>query len=75
MVERAYELARSGRFRTLLEVERQLKSEGYENIPMGLSGVALRKHLRSICAGEECALVTPVARKLKRSFRPRVTDG
>ena len=76
LTERAYELARSGAYRTLLDVERQLKKEGYENLAAALSGVALRKHLRSLCAGEEYMPLAPaVRRKPRRSFRPRVLDS
>jgi hypothetical protein len=49
-VERAFELARSGSFRTIEDIGRQLKQEQRDSVDAHLSGGSIRKDLRQICA-------------------------
>lgn len=51
IIERAYELAKSGRCKDVREIERHLKSEGYRGFYADMAGPALRKALRNICLG------------------------
>lgn len=46
VVERAFSLARSGKFPTLADVIVQLKKENYHQVEMHLEGRTLRKQLR-----------------------------
>jgi hypothetical protein len=47
MVERAFEIASSGRIATLLELDRLLRSEGYMTFEIRHPGPLLRKQLKS----------------------------
>lgn len=49
MLERAFELARSGECPTFNVMIRKLKSEGYDGVPTRLVGVSLRRQLRELC--------------------------
>ena len=49
-VERAFELARSGSYRTIDEIARRLKQEQLDNVDAHLGGTSIRKDLRQICA-------------------------
>ena len=54
-LERAFELARSGKFNTPEEIKRQLKAEGYDN--HAITGRSLLMQLRTIIAsskGHKC---------------------
>jgi hypothetical protein len=54
IVERAYEIARSGRARSLEQITSILKQEGYTNVPQQLgSAPLLRKALRDLCASAQ----------------------
>jgi hypothetical protein len=46
-MERAFELARGGTCRTMDDLIRALKAEGYSGADMHLSGPSLKKQLRS----------------------------
>ena len=48
-VERAYQLARTGSFRTIEEISHQLKQERQEAVDAHLAGSSIRKDLRQIC--------------------------
>lgn len=48
-LERAYELARSGRCRTVGEIKQALASEGFERIQDALYGPTLGAALRKLC--------------------------
>lgn len=48
VIERAFELARGGVYRSVDEITRTLKSEGYGSVENHLSGPSLRKQLRAI---------------------------
>jgi hypothetical protein len=51
LVERAYELAKSGKFATVDEVARQLKIEGYSGVVAHLDDhTSLRRDLKTLCA-------------------------
>lgn len=56
IIERAFELARSGRFETMKELERGLAREGYAKSDPQLHSPSLRKQLSSLCR-ESCALM------------------
>ncbi|HEX8527686.1 hypothetical protein [Allosphingosinicella sp.] len=49
-IERAFELARSGSYRTIDEIARRLKQEQLDNVDAHLGGTSIRKELRQICA-------------------------
>lgn len=49
IIERAYELAKSGRCKDVREIERHLKAEGYRGFYADMAGPALRKTLRNLC--------------------------
>jgi hypothetical protein len=59
-VERAFELAQSGRVQTLMDLTRALKAEGFESVEAHLAGTGIRKQLRSILA-EEAAKPSPAS--------------
>jgi len=48
-LERAYDLARSGRCRTVSEIKQTLSAEGYERIQDSLYGPTLTSALRKLC--------------------------
>jgi hypothetical protein len=48
-LERAYELARSGRCRTVSEIKQALSSEGFERVQDSLYGQTLTSALRKLC--------------------------
>ncbi len=48
-LERAYQLAREGRCRTVGDIKIQLKLEGYERIRESLYGGTLNAALRELC--------------------------
>jgi len=50
IVERAFELARTGRFANMAQLEKALYKEGYSRQDLSLTGVSIRKQLRSLCA-------------------------
>jgi hypothetical protein len=47
-VARAFELARAGTCRSVEDIKRQLRTEGYSSIPEHLSGPAIKKQLSSL---------------------------
>ncbi len=49
IVERAYQIARTGRAANLDELKGILKSEGYFNVTGQLAGPVLLKTLRDLC--------------------------
>lgn len=49
LIERAFDLARSGRYKDVPEIARQLNAEGYEGVTSRLAGPSLRKQLRDLC--------------------------
>jgi hypothetical protein len=48
LIERAYQMARSGQFNSVEEMRRQLTVEGYGNIEAHLSGFSIRKDLKAL---------------------------
>lgn len=48
-LERAYELARSGRCRTVGEIKTRLQQEGHERVQDRLYGASLTSALRKLC--------------------------
>jgi len=48
-VERAFEMAQSGRFETLETMERALYEEGYPRASLHWNSATLRKQLRALC--------------------------
>jgi hypothetical protein len=49
IVERAYQIARTGRVANIEELKAILKSEGYFNVSGQLTGPVLLKALRDLC--------------------------
>jgi hypothetical protein len=47
-VERAFELARSGAYRNVGEIRRQLKLEGFSSYEEHLAGVSIKKQLLAL---------------------------
>jgi hypothetical protein len=47
-IERAFELARSGKYASVTEVRDALQAEGFD--PKRLQGPSLQKQLRELCA-------------------------
>lgn len=48
-LERAYQLARAGRCRTVSEIKQALQAEGFERIQDSLYGPTLTAALRKLC--------------------------
>lgn len=48
LIERAFQLARSGACGSLTEIARALRTEGYRNVPAHLEGKAIRDELRRV---------------------------
>ena len=48
-LERAYQLAREGRCRTVSDIKQALASEGYDRIQDSLYGPTLASDLRRLC--------------------------
>ena len=48
IIERAFELARSGDFRIVSELEKQLSREGYSFVREHLQGLSIRKQLKTM---------------------------
>jgi len=46
VIERAYQMARSGQFTSTEDVRRQLHAEGYGNADAHFSGSSIRKELK-----------------------------
>lgn len=49
LIERAFDLARSGLYKDVPDIARQLNAEGYEGVTNRLAGPSLRKQLRELC--------------------------
>jgi uncharacterized protein YehS (DUF1456 family) len=47
-VERAYELARTGAYANVKDIERQLNKENHEGVHAHLSGDTLKKQLKAL---------------------------
>jgi len=62
LVERAFELARSGRFRLVEEIERTLGQEGYPKGSPHWNSGSLRKQLRDACRKAGAAETEPSPR-------------
>ena len=50
ILERAFELARTGRYRRVQEIRDRLRQEGYQNANYVLAGPSLTAQLRQLCA-------------------------
>jgi len=59
ILERAYELARTGACRSVEEIAKRLKQEQYESVETHLGGSSLRKELRQICAEARARRLSP----------------
>jgi tRNA G26 N,N-dimethylase Trm1 len=55
ILERAYELARSGQFSKVSEIFECLRSEGYQEVYLHFDGPALRADLSRICRQSQAA--------------------
>ncbi len=49
LIERAFDLARSGEYADVADIARQLNAERYEGVTRRLAGPSLRKQLRALC--------------------------
>jgi chaperonin GroEL (HSP60 family) len=61
ILERAYELARTGACRSVEEIAKRLKQEQYESVETHLGGSSLRKELRQLCADARARRLSPDA--------------
>ena len=50
IIERAYQLARSGQCKGMQDIRRQLRVEGYGGPQDELTGLGIRRHLKRLCA-------------------------
>ncbi len=50
IIERAYELAKSGRYRSLGVIKSELKRMGYVMVDSHIAGASLSSTLRRLCA-------------------------
>jgi hypothetical protein len=50
LVERAYQLARSGEYATISAIKAQLKIEHYVHVDRHMQGAAILRDLRRLCA-------------------------
>lgn len=50
IIERAYELGRSGQCRSISELEKRLKREGFSAVQEHLGGLGTRREMRAIFA-------------------------
>lgn len=58
-LERAYQLAREGRCRTVSDIKQALSSEGFERVQDSLYGPTLSAALRKLCQENYVAPVEP----------------
>jgi hypothetical protein len=70
ILERAYELARSGECSTLQMIKRRLKAEGFIAIDAHLYGRTLQDELRRLC---HAALGLPPKSPGRKAGRPRAS--
>ena len=49
LLERAFELAKSGEVQTISEIKARLSAEGYSDIHQQISGAALTGQLKRLC--------------------------
>ncbi len=49
VIERAFELARSGTYPNVSQVMQRLKGEGFDSVDSQISGASIRKQLRELC--------------------------
>jgi len=63
VVERSYELARSGRYSNVSLIRRQLKTEGYTNceIKFHLEGRSISRDLAQLCSASRPSPGVPVS--------------
>lgn len=50
VIERAFELARSGTCSSVQEVAQRLKREGFESVEAHLAGMSIRRQLKELCS-------------------------
>jgi hypothetical protein len=60
-LERAYELAREGRCRTVSDIKQALSAEGFDRIQDSLYGPTLSAALRKLCQEHYVAPAEPTA--------------
>ena len=56
LIERAFQLARSGRYPKVEPLIKALKAEGFMGVDAHLHGSSLRKQLRDLCREAHCAV-------------------
>ena len=49
IIERAFELARSGDYATIDDIRKRLKSERYSQVDAHLAGISVRRQLLDLC--------------------------
>jgi hypothetical protein len=68
LIERAIELAKSGSYERITEIERQLNLEGYSQVALHLDAPSLRRQLNQL--GREARGEPPVTRGRTPVRRP-----
>lgn len=58
IIERAYDLARSGEAADIQHIRMRLSAEGYVQIDAHLDGARIRSELRALIAGSRAAALT-----------------
>lgn len=53
IVERAFQLARSGTCRGIVEIKNHLRAERYDGIESQLAGASIKKQLSALCVAAE----------------------
>jgi hypothetical protein len=69
VAERAFEIARSKTARTLKDISRQLKQDGYLGVDAHLSGMSIKRQLRDECAIAHGETPPPRKQRVVRSSR------
>lgn len=58
IIERAFQLARSGECQTLTDIQARLKEEGFAQIKAHLEGLSIKRQLNTLMTGSKSPLVT-----------------
>ncbi len=71
-IERAYTLARSGRYGSAAEIIKQLKAEGFELVEMHLAGAGIRRELVALARVSGAPPSKDMKRHVEKKERQRL---
>lgn len=74
-IERAYILARSGRYRSVTEITKQLKAEGYELVESHLAGAGIRRELVAVARADGAPPSKDMQRHIEKKERQRLAGA